>query len=59
MVKIFDKLLYVDEDLLLFTLNYILSNVECKLINLSPGISALKDYKKCIIFVMKSIRKGR
>ena len=43
MVKIFDKQLYVDEDLLFFTLNYILSHVECKLINLSLGISALKD----------------
>ncbi|MBD5082105.1 MAG: S8 family serine peptidase [Ruminococcaceae bacterium] len=58
MVKIFDKLLYVDEDLLLFTLNYILSNVECKLINLSPGISALKDYKKMYNICDEINKKG-
>ena len=40
MVKIFDKFLYVDEDLLCFALNFILSSVDCKLINLSLGILA-------------------
>jgi len=58
MVKIFDKLLYVDEDLLSFTLNYILSNVECKLINLSLGISALKDYKKMYNICDEINKKG-
>lgn len=58
MVKIFDKLLYVDEDLLYFTLNYILSRVDCKLINLSLGIPALKDYKKMYNVCDKINKKG-
>lgn len=58
MVKIFDELLYADEDLLFYTLNYILTNVECKLINLSLGIPALKDHEKMYNVCSEINKKG-
>lgn len=44
MIKIFDKDLVVNEDLLLFSLEYIGNNIECKIVNLSLGISTLEHY---------------
>lgn len=43
MIKVFDRSLEADEELLYYALNYILSNVDCKLINLSLGISLLNN----------------
>lgn len=42
-IKVFDSGLYIDESLLLYTLKYILDNIECHIVNMSFGISTAID----------------
>lgn len=57
MIKIIEEE-YASEQLLLFALQFILKNINCKIVNLSLGINALKERDKMFEVCEKLLKRG-
>lgn len=58
MIKLFDNSLLVSERQLLYVLHYVLTNIQCKIVNLSLGISVLEYYEEMYRLCEKLDKKG-
>lgn len=57
-IRLFDKSLEVDEELLYLLLEYVYDNIQCHIINMSLGVSACKNINKMTEICNKLFSKG-
>ena len=57
-IKIFNEILEVDEDLLVFALNYVNEHIKCKVINMSLGITQCVNIKNLRDICFELTQKG-